>query len=99
MEGPHGVSMRVLQPGEQEAKEPRARTLFRRLNILNLPIFAVAMPTLANHLSPGMTDRQVPSLFHPGFTGHVSKLQLLDKIVLMASPKYLAFPLLLCSYA
>lgn len=40
----------------------------------NLPTFAVATPTLANDPFSGVTDRKVPSIFHPDFTGYGSIL-------------------------
>lgn len=42
---------------------------------LKPPPLAVATPTLANDLFPGVTDKQVPFQFHPDSTGHASKLQ------------------------
>nr|KAF6314854.1 hypothetical protein mMyoMyo1_008631 [Myotis myotis] len=62
-----------IQGGESwlpEASVPRERTpSFRSLSILNFPVLAVATPTLANDLFPGVTDRKVPSLCHPDLTG------------------------------
>lgn len=58
----------------QEHKRARERTLFRRLNILSLPAPAVATPTMANGLFPGVTNTQVSSLCHLGFIGYPSNI-------------------------
>lgn len=47
-------------------------SLFRGLNVSNLPALAVSTPSVCNNLIPGVTDRQEPSRHHPHFTGHVS---------------------------
>lgn len=55
----------VRAPTSQESRaqehEPREQTLlFRSLSISNPPRLAVVIPTVANNLLPGMTDREVP---------------------------------------
>lgn len=74
----------IGSPASQEYK-PRERTpLFRSLSILSLTGLAVATPTLPNDFFSGVTDRKVPSLFHPDSTGHLCKLQLSGKAAKMA---------------
>lgn len=52
-----------LQPQSYESHNPREGTpLFRSLCISHLSCLAVAKPTLANDLFPGMTGRQIASL-------------------------------------
>lgn len=62
----------VLQAGDANPGASVQTSLFRIFGISDLPVLAVAT-ILAKDLFPGVTD-QVPSLWHPGLTGHVSVL-------------------------